>query len=304
VIGNSIYAQTSLKVDAGKDTNYCFRVQQDYYEFVPEYQNRFTLGGTPTIIGGKSPYEISWKMYSKTNGQLFTLLTDSGIQNELNPKVVLPYFDPFLTKTDTLSEDPLNDIFIFKITVKDSNQIIISDSCEIGISRYFEINSMMYVDNPNFLLKIKSDSIQLPRHGPIGGIAPFKYHWTPEVGLSNPFIGSPMAKPLVATVYRLDITDNIGCKSGDIAVFTKTDIIDNGYVYFQNPLKDESQMYFSSEFLGSTFQLHSENGINLYQTTLKTLSLPIGILIKTTGIYFYTIISQQGKVITGKFIKE
>jgi len=302
VISSLIKAQSQLKVDAGKDTNYCFQIEQYHY---PEIlQNKFILGALQTIQGGKSPYEINWTMHSKTTGKQCTLLIDSGIQNEINPKVILPYFNPYSNTSYTLEQDSLNDIFIFKITVKDSNQTIVTDSCQIGISRFFNVNSMAFVDNPNFTKIIGTDSIQLDRHTPLGGIAPFKYHWTPEVGLSNPYISSPMAKPQVATMYNLEITDNLGCKAYDFDVFTKTEIINTDYVHFKNPIKNESLITFTSDLLGSTFHIYSENGIELYQTTLKTLNLPLSLIVQTSGIYLYTITNQQGIVITGKMIRE
>ena len=140
VISNVIKAQSPLKVDAGKDTNYCFQIEEHYYP--DDLQNKFILGALQTIQGGKSPYEINWTMFSKTTGKQCTLLIDSGIQNEINPKVILPYFTPYSSSTYTLVEDSLNDIFIFKITVKDSNQTIVTDSCQIGISRFFNVNRL------------------------------------------------------------------------------------------------------------------------------------------------------------------
>ncbi len=51
-----------------------------------------------------------------------------------------------------------------------------------------------------------------------GGTPPYTYQWTPAVGLSNPGIAKPVAKPLATTTYTVTVTDSMGCVATDQVV--------------------------------------------------------------------------------------
>ncbi len=51
-----------------------------------------------------------------------------------------------------------------------------------------------------------------------GGVIPYSYSWTPATGLSNPDIINPLATPAATTIYRLTVSDNIGCVAWDEVV--------------------------------------------------------------------------------------
>ena len=56
-----------------------------------------------------------------------------------------------------------------------------------------------------------------------GGTGPFTYLWSPAATLSNPAISNPIATPLVNTLYRLLVTDQLLNTSADsIMVFVET----------------------------------------------------------------------------------
>ncbi|MHC1731146.1 MAG: PKD-like domain-containing protein [Bacteroidales bacterium] len=45
----------------------------------------------------------------------------------------------------------------------------------------------------------------------LGGEPGYTYSWLPVAGLDNPSIQTPLAKPLVTTIYTVTVTDNNGC---------------------------------------------------------------------------------------------
>jgi gliding motility-associated-like protein len=52
------------------------------------------------------------------------------------------------------------------------------------------------------------------------GAAPLTYSWFPVLGISNPNISNPIAKPAATTTYTLTIQDAYGCTSSDAVVIT------------------------------------------------------------------------------------
>jgi hypothetical protein len=95
-ISSMIVAQTPLKVDAGKDTNYCFNGNTGNS---PKIQ----IGGNPTANGGTAPYKYRWELYSKTTKTKLSLLIDSS-------KNTVSNFD--LIPINSFK----NDIYIFILT--------------------------------------------------------------------------------------------------------------------------------------------------------------------------------------------
>ncbi len=43
------------------------------------------------------------------------------------------------------------------------------------------------------------------------GLGPFRYRWTPETGLDNPYKANPVASPKVTTEYIVEVVDENGC---------------------------------------------------------------------------------------------
>jgi len=91
-------------------------------------------------------------------------------------------------------------------------------------------------------------------------------------------------------------------------MYALTDIKDGelstGFVSFKNPISNSGTMNFTSDLLGSTVQVYRVNGVVQYQTKVEELSIPLGTLIPTAGVYFYRVTTPLGKLITGRFVRE
>lgn len=299
-----IEAQTALKADAGKDTVYC--IIMDYHNNTINNLQIY-LGGQPTAIGGKPPYLYNWTMYSKTTKKQYSILKDSCINNKANP---ILYISKYYDLESYNYIDTLNDRFIFKVIVKDSNNITAQDSSTIIFSRYGAKPVVTGGIQFPCMEVYTKDSIQLGPCGTIGGIHPFSsFHWTPEYGLSNPNISNPKAvlvSGLSYTNYCVSYVDSVGCSIN--AGFTLTDIkngdLKTGYVSYKNPVSQSQSMNFTSELIGSMLQIVSIKGVVVLHRKIAEPELPLGSIITESGMYYYTLTTTQGKVLSGSFVRE
>jgi hypothetical protein len=288
IISNIISAQTPLKIDAGKDTNYCLNLLT--------LNTKIEIGGSPTASGGQAPYKYSWKLYSKTTKIKLSLLDDSA-KNTLSNFNVTPYMSRLT-----------NDYYIFKITVTDNNLNIVSDSCQIGISFFENLTS-------GYMVQFIKDSVTLLLSSSVGGIPPFTYNWSPKIGIVNPYLVSPKVLPRIDTIhqdfqdYQAEITDAIGCKNIDYGtrvyvVLTGIDELRNSKISYANPVSSFGTMILTQDLLGSLLQVFSSKGEIVYQTKIDNVSIPIGSYIPSSGIYFYTVTTTNRGSINGRFVKE
>lgn len=72
------------------------------------------------------------------------------------------------------------------------------------------------IDEDTLRLCPNASGVQLSGRA-IGAQGPFTYEWSPQDGLSDPFIPNPIAKPLQTTVYKL-ITKSFNCESAPDSV--------------------------------------------------------------------------------------
>jgi hypothetical protein len=67
---------------------------------------------------------------------------------------------------------------------------------------------------PNQTVEINTSAL-LGDTLPVGGTAPYTYHWSPSDGLNDTTISRPTATPFYSTDYALVVTDNYGCIGRD-----------------------------------------------------------------------------------------
>jgi hypothetical protein len=283
VVSSASNGQAPLNADSGVDTNYCI------------YNDTIVLGGSPTASGGIEPYTYNWFMYSKTTGNVMSILSNLGESHEANP-VISPY--EFLGRN-------INDMVKVKVTVTDGSYSIVSDSSIIGISciKYMHLMLCGRI--------IHNDSVQLALCNIYQGIEPFSFHWTPEKDISNPYIENPMVKPDTITYYSVEVTDNIGCSAEDgilVYVDKETNIenwnINSEHIKFQNPIKEGDMIYFNDDLIGSSLILSTINGVVLYQKIIESNNLNIGDIIRSKGVFLYMVITSTNKRFTGKIIRK
>jgi hypothetical protein len=53
-----------------------------------------------------------------------------------------------------------------------------------------------------------------------GGMAPYRYSWSPRRGLNDSTLARPTARPLVTTVYTVVVTDALGCQTTGSVIVT------------------------------------------------------------------------------------
>ena len=284
LITTTTIAQVPLSVNLGADTLLCLNNNK-----VPS--DTIIIGNTKTVCGGKLPYSYAWKLFSKSSNKE----SDIFLPYEIATNKSYLYFttDMNFTYPDTSGE------YILKLTVTDANNSIASDSLNIRIS-INRIGDLMLI--PTF------DSVQI---SPLieGGIRPFSFLWSPSTGLSNPHIQGPKAKKIYPNIsYSLEITDSYGCNFFTPNFVLITDIkngdLQTGFVSYKNPVSNSGSMNFTTELLGSKLQIVSAGGIIQYQTKVENESIPLGSLISTTGIYYFTLTTPIGKILSGSFIRE
>lgn len=145
-----------------------------------------TLGGQPTAFNGISPYTYQW-LFIPSNAIDIT---------SPNPKFLadrIGYSDITLNVTDAKGCKATDRVRIIV------NQPLVADAGN---------DITICAGTPKQIGQIESRIIQ-------GGTAPFRYKWTPEIGLSNPTSPIPAAFPDKTTTYTVSIVDGKGCTITD-----------------------------------------------------------------------------------------
>jgi hypothetical protein len=108
--------------------------------------------------------------------------------------------------------------------------------------------------------------------------------------------------------YKAKITDAIGCINIDLG--TRVCVNPNGIkdlsqdkVLFTNPVSHSGTMNVTPDLLGSNLQIYSSKGELQYETKVESQSIPIGTILSTTGIYFYTLTTLKGNILSGRLMK-
>jgi gliding motility-associated-like protein len=165
------YVPSTLQARAGLNTNICFGSTSSV-----------TLGGTPTAIGGTSPYTYSW-----SNG--------SAAPN--------PVVSPVTTTT-------------YYVTVTDRKGCTSVDSIRVTVRPQPTANAG---SDTTICSEVQVRLGNSPTASGGGG-GPFTYLWSPTIGLSNPNVANPIATPAATTTYCVTVTDVNGCTASSCIILT------------------------------------------------------------------------------------
>lgn len=139
-----------------------------------------TLGGSPTVSGGTSPYTYIW---TPSTG-----LNSAAIAN--------PVAAPAATTTYTLS-------------VSDAIGCSMTGTVTVTVNNLPSLSSVTHDTTI-----CSGNSVQLSASG--SGT----YSWTPSTGLSSTSISNPVASPTVTTTYVVSLTSSNGCTSQSSVIVT------------------------------------------------------------------------------------
>jgi len=161
---------STLAADAGPDKSIC-----------AGQNNCITIGGSPAVTGGSSPYIIQW-----SPGAYFC-----GSATIANPQV-----------------NPSNTT-VYTLLVTDANGCTATDSTVVIANP-----AVTAIVNPDTDVCSGSPAILggFPSTGS-GGTPPYTYAWTPTIGISSPGSGNPIVTTLTTTTYCVKVTDSVGCST-------------------------------------------------------------------------------------------
>ena len=161
---------STLSADAGPDKSIC-----------AGQNNCLTIGGTPAVSGGSSPYLIQW-----SPGAYFC-----GSSTIANPQV-----------------NPSNTT-VYTLLVTDANGCTSTDSMVVIANP-----AVTAIVKPDTSVCSGSPAVigGFPSTGS-GGTAPYTYSWSPTIGIANPNSGNPTVTTLTTTTYCVTVTDSVGCST-------------------------------------------------------------------------------------------
>jgi hypothetical protein len=270
---------SQFTVNAGRDTALCLPY------------NIVQLGGNPSASGGIEPYSFTWECSFYENG--YWHYANFFLDNTHSP-------NPFLKQL----MEPINGKIRFKLKVTDNSLNTKTDTANVTISSI----ATMHTADPGSTIN-QGDSVKLDIINVYNGIPPFNYLWTPSIGLSDPILRNPYAKPLITTHYTVRVTDSIGCINNDYFHVTvlMTDIDnlkepENSRV-FPNPINGNSVISLFESTPGPLIIYVSDlNGRQVLKDSFNQ-NYKIGEKIKNTGVYFYQVWRDKSVCATGRFIR-
>jgi hypothetical protein len=273
LMSNTLSAQ--FKVDAGKDTAFCFNSNDSV-----------KIGGNPTAQGGEEPYSYSWT--AKYPGLAKDILTDTAAAN---PVII---------------DLSMGDITL-RLTVKDHTGVEEYDS--------ITINSVAILSTLVYYAPIinKGDTIVLPHNEFVYGIEPVTYYWTPDYNISNTTISYPKAWPDSSTTYLVYMIDAIGCQSRkediQVTVNHSLNILNSSENETEswvmpNPINGNSKIYIKTDhFKELQIKILNVNGQMIFSDHFSTTYYEIGNKIISSGMYIYLISDDNLIITSGQFIK-
>lgn len=271
-----------LIVDAGKDTSYCSGLKDS-----------IILGGNPTAKNGIEPYKYIWKTVAQDKeNNIFKDYSDF-INNDT---IANPIF-----KSSSCKD------LIVKLYVKviDKNNNEVNDSVIVLVSAIGCVHARLY--SPEIK---KGDTCKLGPGNIFNGFPPFKYKWSPEYNISDPFIRNPLAWPYKTTKYLVNVLDSLGCKSSDdnnVIVDTTIVFISNTFNYnikiYPNPITNNSILKIQKVVKNTNITIYTIDGNEIYRSNINSNIFEIGKIMNDKGLYILSIEEDKKIVFSSILIK-
>jgi hypothetical protein len=281
---HSLFSQeNSLKVDGGNDTAFCRKVS-----------GTTILGGKPTANNGLAPYKYKWSWTVFDYDDSTYEIHDSLINSDT---IANPFF--FNGK---LTDD---DIIKFYVNVTDADNNKGFDSITITISAA-EFTTKLLI-NPRITA---GDTFRMVAKNIVYGFRPLKYEWTPVYNLSCFDCEKPLAWPHKDTIYKVYVTDSIGCTGMDHIYVTVNPVsvvplnLKPDYKIINNPIDAKSKIKFDFNIESARLKILTIDGRILYDRRVTSNILPIGEIIKKPGYYILNIEKNDKIISSCKIIRD
>lgn len=186
----------------------------------------------------------------------------------------------------------------FKLTVADANGLSCSDSVEVHYSQFVFTLAL-----PMDVFINEGDSVWLSGWQNIAGtVPPFTYLWYPTHGLTDSTSLAFWAKPDTTTLYRLIVTDSLGCSEmgpGSYRVHVNPLNVDENlaaqFSVYPNPTKGKMRIKNTSGLQIEKVSLVDLSGRTVLKITdFKSDELDISLL--KSGAYIAQLYTEKGVV--------
>jgi len=287
----AILKAQNFKVTCGNDTTFCYGMYG--------YDTTSHIGTQVKIFNGVPPFTYKWSCYTTLGSPPELFFTASAFLNDTN--LLNPYIIDFIHGS----------YIKFTLTVTDSIGEITSDTLNVRYSSYAYLTEEC--SNAEVLNINVGDSVQFEVKvcGVGRGFPPYRYLWTPTLGLSDSTISNPWCKPLISNIYYNYVIDTTGCKSLNFlgynisvnpsSIKSINDTLDENIMY-PNPAKNKISIESLDENNSNTVEIFDISGQVVFnQTIQKDNSIDISNL--ASGIYIVKV-SNGSVVVVSKLIKE
>ncbi len=170
-----------------------------------------------------------------------------------------------------------------------------------SVTKILKLEVLQIQASPDQVIDVGT-SVQLSATG--GGT---RFLWTPSIGLSNPMIANPIAKPARSTMYVVTAYNDAGCQSLD-SVFIKVNTIPgiqvpSGFTPNNDGKNDVLTPFIADEFILQYFSIYNRWGQKVFSATQKNSGWQgkVNGIIQNSGIYVWMVRAMDMQ--TGKNVE-